>query len=238
MASTKIVKVKQKKLKRPYTKSSKELFSKPTKASAKVGLHFLNHFKFSSVISKKIKQTIALFLVRLSSVLLIFLGSAFIFLGSTYSLGLDWSKPFIEPETQTIEKDIKSKPQALFIPKLAKTLDVSEGNIVEDRWIISPTGVSHYTDSALPGEGNTVLYGHNLKNILGDMYLLNQGDSVYLILDSGDFIEYKVYETKEVTPYAVEILNPTQDSKLTMYTCSGFLDQARFVVFSQEVKRS
>ena len=39
---------------------------------------------------------------------------------------------------------------------------------------------------------------------------------------------------KEVKPNAVEILESADDSRLTIYTCSGFLDTARFVVVAKK----
>jgi len=130
--------------------------------------------------------------------------------------------------TQTAEK-----PAKLYIPSLSKILYVSNGRVQNNRWEISETGVSYYTESALPGRGNTVLYGHNKRDILGTLPQVGLGETIYVVLENGDFIGYQVTETKVVKPTQVEILNSTDETILTLYTCSGFLDTARFVVVAK-----
>lgn len=128
------------------------------------------------------------------------------------------------------------KPTKIYIPKMDRVLAVSDGFLIEDRWIVSETGVSYYTDSAIPGTGNSVLYGHNTKGILGGLWRLDEGDFVYVILKNGHFVKYQVSEEKEIKPTQVEILKKTPESRLTLYTCSGFLDTARFVVTANQVQ--
>ena len=131
---------------------------------------------------------------------------------------------------------INTKPTKLYIPRLARILYISDGYVADNRWTISPTGVSFYPESALPGSsGNSVLYGHNTKEILGGLWRVEQGDDIYVVLKSGEFVKYKVESEEEVEPTQVEILNQTDDFRLTIYTCSGFLDQARFVVVAKQV---
>ena len=126
------------------------------------------------------------------------------------------------------------RPQKVYIPKLARTLYVSDGKIVDNRWIISPNGVSYLTTSVVPGRvGNSVIYGHNTANILGGLWRVNTGDDIYVVMDNGQIYKYQVSERKEIDPSQVDILNESTDARLTIYTCSGFLDSARFVVISQ-----
>lgn len=127
------------------------------------------------------------------------------------------------------------KPTKIFIPKMKRILYVSDGFVQNDRWAISETGVSYYTNSALPGQGNTVIYGHNTKDKLGGLWRVSAGDQVYIVLANGDFVKYQITETKEVKPTQVEILVQTDEKRLTLYTCSGFLDRARFVVTANQV---
>ena len=128
------------------------------------------------------------------------------------------------------------KPAKLYIPKLAKILYVSDGYVADNRWTVSQTGVSFLTTSALPGKrGNSVIYGHNLKDILGGLPTLAIGDHIYVTLTNGEIIRYEVSEKKEIKPTQVEILNDSKDYRLTIYTCSGFLDQSRFVVIAKQV---
>lgn len=130
----------------------------------------------------------------------------------------------------------KNYPSKLYIPKLSKALDITDGQVQDNRWTVSATGVSYLTTSALPGEiGNSVIYGHNRRDILGGLPWLSVGDTIYITMQNGDLIKYEVFERKEILPTQVEILDNTLDSRLTIYTCSGFLDQSRFVVIAKKV---
>lgn len=172
---------------------------------------------------------------RILSLVLIVFGSALVFFASLSYSNLDINHPFItKPEAEVTQGN---QPVKLFIPKLSKTLNVTRGEAVNNRWTISPTGVSYLTDSALPGTvGNSVIYGHNLASILGDLSSLTNEDKIYVLLSNGSFVKYTVSEEKEISPYQVEILSQTPDSRLTIFTCSGFLDTARFVVIAKETK--
>lgn len=173
------------------------------------------------------------------SILMIVMGTVLIFLASTTSLNLDWKHPFLAKEAPIVTKSgkISQKPKTLYIPKLNRVLAVSDGQVINDRWTTSQTGVSYLKTTPTPGtKGNSVLYGHNLENVLGDLYLLQNGDNIYIVTKNGNFVKYQVSEIKEVTPDSVEILNNSKDSRLTLYTCSGFLDTARFVVVAKQIK--
>lgn len=172
------------------------------------------------------------------SLIYIVLGAILVFTGSVSLLNLDLKHPFLNRTAQKSEVLIDPvKPTRIFIPKIAKNLNIESGQVINNRWTISPTGVSYLTDSSLPGtNGNSIMYGHNLKNILGDLPNLQNGDFLYVVLNNGQFVKYSVFEKKQITPYQVEILKQTPDSRLTIYTCSGFLDSARFVVVAKKVE--
>lgn len=131
-------------------------------------------------------------------------------------------------------KHFQAKPVKVYMPALGRVLYVSEGEALGSRWVISQTGVSYLTTSAEPGTvGNSIIYGHNTIGVLGGLWRVHEGDSIYVIMDNGQFYKYQVFERKEIDPSQVDILSQTPDSRLTVYTCSGFLDSARFVVVSK-----
>ena len=165
------------------------------------------------------------------SILLILIGSAFLYLATAdrFSTANFQSKSVEATEAQV-------KPLKIFIPKLDKTLAISGGFVTNNRWTVSETGVSFLTTSAVPGNlGNAVLYGHNRDAILGKLWKVQSGDLVYVVLSDGSISKYQIFERKEVKPNEVEILGNVGDSRLTIYTCSGFLDSARFVVVGELV---
>lgn len=165
-----------------------------------------------------------------------FLSLILIILGASLVLLAAFNKTnFQIPQKEVASANFVPKPTKLYIPKLGKILYVSDGYVVDNRWIISETGVSYLTSSAIPGQvGNTVIYGHNTNNILGGLPQVVDGDTVYVIRRDGDFIKYQVFETKVIEPTQVDILNQSTDSRLTIYTCTGFLDSARFVVIAKQ----
>lgn len=130
------------------------------------------------------------------------------------------------------------RPEKIFIPKIGRYLPIEDGQVEDNRWKISQKGVSYLVSTPRPGEvGNTVMYGHNTDNILGRIVKLAGGDKIYITNTDGSIYKYEVFETKEIKPDQVEILSQTEDMRLTIYTCSGFLDQARFVAFAKLVSR-
>ena len=183
----------------------------------------------------KRKSHFKIFFLRTISLLSIAAGS---FLLIAASFGKFSFAHFTPDSNQTAGENstnitLNPKPIKLFIPQIDKALSVSEGSYVDNRWSISEGGVSHLTTSATPGTvGNSVFYGHNRREILGGISNLKIGDPIYIVMDSGEIVKYEVYETREIKPEEVEILNQSADSRLTIYTCSGFLDSARFVVFA------
>ena len=165
----------------------------------------------------------------------IFLGSLLLIAASFEKFSFAQIAPQESKEQNESSSDhaLTLKPVKLFIPKIDKALSVSAGSFIDERWVISEDGVSFLTTSAVPGTlGNSVFYGHNRKEILGGLPNLKVGEPIYIVMDNGEFVKYEVYETRQINPKEVEILNQSTDSRLTIYTCSGFLDSARFVVFA------
>lgn len=175
------------------------------------------------------------YLYFLVSCALILAGSAVLLYNAISQLPPTVTIKAAEPQAGASDQEIH-KPTKIYIPKMKRILAVSDGYYIDKRWTVAETGVSFYTDSAIPGHGNSVLYGHNRKGILGGLWRVDSGDYIYLILANGHFVKYQVSEEKEIKPTQVEILAKTSDSRLTLYTCSGFLDTARFVVVGNQVE--
>ena len=121
------------------------------------------------------------------------------------------------------------------IPRLGMSAAVLEGTT-------SPTlrlGVGHIRGTAIPGaSGNSVIAGHRdtffraLKNI-------HDGDEIDL-KTAATSTRYLVDWTKVVTPEDVAVMNPTNDSVLTLVTCYPFYfvgaAPKRFVVRAHQVR--
>ena len=186
--------------------------------------------------SRKKKSPVRLRVSRAFAIFLILAGAGLIF-WSSFRQGYGGQTPTqTEPQFNQEQTDKEApKPAKIYIPKLQRTLEVSDGFIKDNRWTISKTGISYLTTSGKLGEqGNVILYGHNTQDVLGGLWKVQAGDIVEVTDSGGNTYKFEVFERKEVKPNAVEILESADDSRLTIYTCSGFLDTARFVVVGKK----
>lgn len=121
-------------------------------------------------------------------------------------------------------------PTHIFIPWNTDA-DITPGIYQNGNWTVSPDQVTHLTSSAMPGQaGNIILYGHNKREILGNIRVLKGGEPITLTLSDGSVRQYLVESAVEVAPTQASLLLPTPDETLTLFTCSGPLDSRRYVV--------
>ena len=66
--------------------------------------------------------------------------------------------------------------------------------------------------------------------------IMQSETNLYLDLSQKDWFTYEVKEIKEVFPNQVEVIAPTPDEPLTLYTCSGYKDQKRLIVISKRIE--
>src|SRR5438552_5969787 len=81
--------------------------------------------------------------------------------------------------------------------------------------------VTHYADSSPIGSGNAVLYGHDdiEGSVFGRLQDLKAGDEVDVTPPRGSPVGYRVPARSIVAPTAVQILQPTSDVRLTLFSC-------------------
>lgn len=121
-------------------------------------------------------------------------------------------------------------PDTIAMPSAGISLPVFAARYHNKTWDYTSKGVSYWTATPEPGNpGNSVLYGHNWSNLLGPMKKVKPGDKIYVSYGSRT-IPFTVYFVTMVDPSNVSILAPTSDTRLTIYTCYGFLDSKRLVV--------
>ena len=139
---------------------------------------------------------------------------------------------FAKPIASTGQTSINTaKPNRLIIEELGVDIPITAGQIDGNKWPLSPTGAIYLSESAVPGEqGNAVIYGHNWKSILGELHLIKPGNIIEIINENGKVIVYRVTTIQVVEKTQSSVLNNSEDQRITLYTCTGFLDQKRLVV--------
>ncbi len=122
-------------------------------------------------------------------------------------------------------------PYSLEIPSIHANLPIIPALIQGKTWETTTKGVSYLKTTPIPGEkGNSVIYGHNWKTILGDLTQVKPGQKIIITMNDGVKKEFKVEYTATVDPSQTYIIDNTKDTRITLYTCTGFLDSKRFVV--------
>lgn len=150
--------------------------------------------------------------------------------GVIFFLRLPQGKP---PEPLKEPPEV-SLPTQILIPKVKINLPVSPAKAEGENWEISEKGASYLLGSGIPGQkGNVVIFGHNKNSLLGPARWLIPGDEIKLINQKNEEFNYEIVEKKTVSAKQVDILAPSGDARLTLYTCSGFLDKERLVLVAE-----
>ena len=130
--------------------------------------------------------------------------------------------------TATAHEDV---PTEVIIPSLNLDIPVEPGQIKGGVWEVSTKGAVFLSTSAAPGvNGNTIIYGHNLKRIFGSLPFVSVGQRVIVKTKSGKIYNYIVDKKYFVNPDRTDLVSPTTEPVLTLYTCWGFLDSQRAVI--------
>lgn len=169
---------------------------------------------------------------KLPALLLLLLSGVLLSKGAS-EMYLRYRKPSISYpsiQTQHLNKAVTADPVKLNIESIKLSSPIST---TKDTWIYPENSLVYLQNSAKPGKGNTVIYGHNFKSLLGNLNDTKLGDKISIQLTNGAVISYTITSKYNVTPDQTHILNPTQDTRLTLFTCSGFLDSKRLVVIAK-----
>lgn len=143
----------------------------------------------------------------------------------------------IRPDKSLLEQEYLTLdlPRRIIIPSYSIDLPVKPAPIVGDTWELSEDTASFgFGSTPLGKAGNTVIFAHAKRNLFGPLRNIKRGDKVY-VLTSDKWFAYEVKEIKTVLPSQVEVIAPTPDETLTLYTCSGFADQKRLIVVAKRI---
>lgn len=165
-------------------------------------------------------------------------GLLLLFTSGIHSTWRDRSLRLREEQVPSIVENAhtnKSSPLKIYIPWRVDVA-VNSGQLKDGKWSIDQDKATHLTQSAFPGDpGNIVIYGHNTREILGNIRVLVPGEKISLFSSDNTEYTYEVEWTQEVSPHDTQALQQTDSEVLTLFTCSGFLDSKRFIVRAKRI---
>jgi LPXTG-site transpeptidase (sortase) family protein len=127
-------------------------------------------------------------------------------------------------------------PVQITIPSLKIDQAIEAGSIKDGVWQISYQNATFLNSSARPGTGgNVVIYGHNKKAIFGNLPYLSLGQKIYIKTQDGQVRVYEAYKKEFVKPSRVDLIAPTDNEELTLYTCWGLFDSQRVVIKAKPI---
>ena len=132
------------------------------------------------------------------------------------------------------ENTVKSShisPNRIVIKDANIDLPIEPSKIEGNTWQTSRIGISYLKSSPLPGnQGNSILYGHNWISLLGSLHRVKPGQKIEIYYKNGVRKIFTISAIGVVTPDQTHVLSPSDDRRITLYTCTGFLDSKRLVV--------
>lgn len=132
---------------------------------------------------------------------------------------------------QTISNQSIKRPVFIKIRTLGISLPIIESEIVGNKWETTDKGVSFLKNSPIPGQiGNSILYGHNFPGLLGNLKKIQRGNEIEIVFDDNSSQKFVVRDFTTTKPENLHVLNQTKDRRITLYTCTGFLDSKRLIV--------
>lgn len=122
-------------------------------------------------------------------------------------------------------------PYAIQIQGLTEEISVLPGHLKQGEWDLSTNTAMYLVESARPNQGgNTVIYGHNTAQVFKALKKVKTGAIIIIKTDDKKTYQYVVDSVQILRSDHVEILKPTNDARITLFTCKGLFDSLRLVV--------
>lgn len=127
-------------------------------------------------------------------------------------------------------ENVKNIPVRIIIPKNNIDLKVTPSKIVNGYWETSEVSASYGLGSGYPqSKSNTVIFAHAREGLFYNLKDVEMGEIIY-VFSKDKWFRYKVNKIKTVLPNQIEVISPTKNEVLTLYTCSGFYDEKRLII--------
>jgi LPXTG-site transpeptidase (sortase) family protein len=128
---------------------------------------------------------------------------------------------------------IRVPPTAINIPKIGKNLPIKPATIIGNDWELFDDAVAWLSTSAVPGDGNVILYAHDWRSLWADLYLLKPGDIIE-VQQNNLWKKYKVTQSLAIDQHDTQSIL-SNENRLTLYTCEGSFDNKRRVVYATPI---
>lgn len=137
---------------------------------------------------------------------------------------------------QSKSTNTSSKPPLrIIIPDLGMDIPVKEAKVKNGYWEVFEDTAGFGLNSSYPQEsGNQVIFAHARKGLFLPLKSARIGQKVY-ITTKDQWYSYEIKEIKDVLPEQVEVIAPTTETILTLYTCTGFSDRKRLIVIAKRI---
>lgn len=158
-----------------------------------------------------------------------------------------------------LDMEIRPPDTRLVIPRINRNVPIVQvraENLLKRNWdylekdIMEALryGIVHFPGTAMPGEhGNIALTGHSsyfpwdsgrFKDVFALLHEVQMGDKILLYHKQTKYI-YEVSDIKIVKPDDINVLDPTEDDRLTLITCTPIgTDLRRLVVTAKLIKEA
>jgi LPXTG-site transpeptidase (sortase) family protein len=175
-------------------------------------------------------------LVRLTQALSLIGISLFLF-GGIWLVYQKTVLSFSSNPSTFIPKNPQAAPTSLTFDTPSLKLEIKAAEISNGIWQTFSDAASHLNLSANPGEGgNIVIYAHNKRELFGPLLWVTPKTKVTLTTADQKEFKYQVSSIQTVNPDNVDVVLPTKDEVLTLYTCTGFLDRERLIIKAYPIK--
>ena len=139
----------------------------------------------------------------------------------------------IEGFNQIKNQEGTEEPVKIIIPKAGIDLPVKRSEVINGYWEVFQDTAGWGIGSGFPGKiGNQVIFAHAREGLFLPLNKLKKNDRIYVHTKSSWF-SYYVIDIKSVAPNQLEVIAPTQDETLTLYTCSGYKDSSRLIIVAK-----
>ncbi len=126
---------------------------------------------------------------------------------------------------------INNYPVLFIIKELKIRLPIIPATITKNKWETTTKGVSWLSTSAKPGDiGNSVFYGHNWSNILGNLNFAKPGQEILIVFVDKTIKKFIIGSIALVNFNQTSVLNESKDTRITLYTCTGIFDEKRLII--------